>query len=79
MQLLRIVLVLAAAAAVGGQYLQERYRLTVLEKLPGRQARDRYEAVRRRSERTMTAVAIALGVLGLLALGDLLLGGAGPR
>ena len=27
MQLVRIVLVLAAAAAVAGQYLQERYRL----------------------------------------------------
>jgi hypothetical protein len=77
MQLLRFVLVLAAAAAVAGQYLQERYRLTVLSKLPGHVARDRYEAGRRRSERAMTVVSIVLGLLGLVALGDLLLGGPG--
>ena len=35
MQMVRIVLVLAAAAAMAGQYLQERYRLTALQKLPG--------------------------------------------
>jgi hypothetical protein len=75
MQLLRIVFVLAAAAAVGGQYLQERYRLAVLEKLPGRQARDRYEARRKRSERVMAVVTALLGLVGLVALGDLILGG----
>jgi hypothetical protein len=79
MQLLRIVLVLAAAAAVTGQYLQERYRLAVLEKLPGRVARDRYEARRHRSERVMAVVTVVLGLLGLAALVDLILGGGRPR
>jgi hypothetical protein len=77
MQLLRFVLVLAAGAAVAGQYLQERYRLTVLAKLPGHVARDRYEAGRKRSERAMTVVSVVLAVVGLVALGDLLLGSPG--
>jgi hypothetical protein len=76
-QLLRVVLVLAAALAVAGQYLQERYRLTVLARLPGREARDRYEAARQRSERVMTVVSVVLAVVGLVALGDLLLGSRG--
>ena len=36
MQMVRIVLMLAAAAAIAGQYAQERYRLLALQKLPGR-------------------------------------------
>ncbi len=75
MQLLRIVLVLAAAAAVAGQYLQERYRLAVLEKQPGRKARDGYEARRRGSERVMLVVTVVLGLVGVAAVVDLALGG----
>jgi hypothetical protein len=78
MQLIRIVLVLAAAAAVTGQYFQERYRLARLQVLPGREARDRYEARRRSSERAMTWVTVAMAVLGVLALIDLIVGGGRP-
>lgn len=74
MQLLRIVLILAAAAAIAGQYAQERYRLLALQKLPGPEARDRYEARRQRSERVMRFVTIAAVLAGLLALADLLVG-----
>ena len=39
MQLLRVVMILAAAAAVAGQYLQERYRLPGCRRCPaGRRA-----------------------------------------
>jgi hypothetical protein len=75
MQLLRAVLVLAAVAAVTGQYLQERYRLAAMDRLSGKEARDRYEARRRRSERWMVAMAVAAGLLGLLAVGDMVLHG----
>lgn len=72
MTLLRILIILLAGAAVAGQYLQERYMLVVLEKLPGREARDRYEARRRRSERGMLVLSVVCGLLGLGALADLL-------
>jgi hypothetical protein len=74
MQMVRIVLMLAAAAAIAGQYAQERYRLLALQKLSGPDARDRYEARRRRSERAMRLVTIAAAIVGLLALADLLVG-----
>jgi hypothetical protein len=75
MQLLRVVFILAAVAAVTGQYLQERYRLTRLQTLPGREARDRYEARRRSSERAMTWVTAVLAAAGVAALVDLIIGG----
>lgn len=74
MQLMRIVLILAAAASVAGQYLQERYRLARIETTPGREARDRYEARRQRSERAMAVVTVVLGLVGVAGLVDLLLG-----
>jgi hypothetical protein len=74
MQLVRIVLMLAAAAAIAGQYLQERYRLLALQKLPGAQARDRYEARRQRSERAMYVVTALAALAGVAALADLLVG-----
>jgi hypothetical protein len=77
MQMLRIALLLLAAAAAAGQYLQERYRLTVIEKLPGPEARARVEALRRRSERGMTVLAVVAGLMGLVALIDLLSGSGG--
>ena len=73
MILLRILIILLAGAAVAGQYLQERYMLVVLEKLPGREARDRYEARRRRGERGMLVLTVLCALLGLVALADLLL------
>jgi hypothetical protein len=77
MQLLRIALVLLAAAAAAGQYLQERYRLTVIEKLPGPEGRARIEALRRRSERGLTILAVVAGLAGLVALLDMLTGSGG--
>jgi hypothetical protein len=75
MGLLRIALVLAAGAAVAGQYLQERYRLARLATMPGHLARDSYETRRRRSERTMAVVTALLALVGLAAIGDLVLAG----
>jgi hypothetical protein len=74
MQLLRVVLVLAAVAAATGQYLQERYRLARLQTLPPREARARLEARRRTSERTMTWVTVGLALVGVAALVDMILG-----
>jgi hypothetical protein len=74
MQLLRLLFVLLAAAAGVGQYLQERYRLSVIEKLPGVEARTRYEAGRKRGERSLLILSIAAGAVGVIALLDLLLG-----
>lgn len=75
MQLVRIGMVLLAAAAVVGQYLQERYRLTIIQKLPGPEARRRYEEQRRRGEKGMIALAVVSALVGLLAAADLVLGG----
>ena len=77
MQAVRIVLVLLAAAAVAGQYLQERYRLSVIEKLPGPEARRRYEAQRRRGERGMLVLTVVAAAIGAVAVLDMALGGIG--
>jgi hypothetical protein len=74
-QLLRVVLILLAAAGAAGQYVQERYRLTVVERLPGREARAYYEGRRRRSHRVMMVVTVVAAAGGLAAIGDMLLGG----
>ena len=74
MQMVRIVLILVAAAAIAGQYAQERYRLLALQKLAGAEARDRYETRRRRSERTMYVVTALAALAGVAALADLLVG-----
>ena len=74
MQLLRAIFVLAAVAAAVGQFLQEHYRLLAIDKVPVRQARDRYETRRRRSERLMMVLAVASAAAGLVALGDMLIG-----
>jgi Ni/Fe-hydrogenase subunit HybB-like protein len=73
-QMVRIVLMLAAAAAIAGQYAQERYRLLALQRLPGDQARDRYEVRRRRSERVMYVVTVLAALAGVVALADLFVG-----
>lgn len=65
MQLLRIVLVLAALLAVVGQYLQEMHRLVTIKKLPGLQARDYYEATRQRGEKLLLVGTVALALLAV--------------
>jgi hypothetical protein len=75
MALFRIALILLACAAAAGQYFQERYRLSVIQKLSGPAALAYYEARRRNTHRTMTILAVVSGVLGLAALVDLLLHG----
>ena len=73
MQMMRLILVLLAIAAVAGQLLQERFRLSVIEKLPGDQALARYEASRRKGERAMVILTVASALLGVVALGDLII------
>jgi hypothetical protein len=68
MQFLRIVLLLLAAGAAAAQFLQERYRLSAVDKLSGAEALAQYEKRRRRSHRTLVWVAIASGVCGALAV-----------
>lgn len=63
MPIFRLVLVLAAVAGAVAQFLQERRRLNVIKGLPGRQARDYYEARRERGERFMLVVTLTF-VLG---------------
>ncbi|HEY0710645.1 MAG TPA: hypothetical protein VGG33_27830 [Polyangia bacterium] len=79
MQLFRLVLVLLAGAAVAGQLLQERYRLSVIEKLPADQALARYQASRRRGERGMVILTAVSGLIGLAALLDLVIANLSQR
>jgi hypothetical protein len=66
--ILRILLIAAAALASVAGFLQERRRLEVIKGLPGRKARDYYEATRERGERFMIAVTTVLALLGAAAL-----------
>ena len=68
MPLVRIILVLAASLGALGQFLQERRRLEIVKRLPGREARDYYEATRERSERFMTFVTALLVVAAVGSL-----------
>ena len=74
MQMVRLLFVLLAAAAGVGQYVQERYRLSVIEKLSGSDARKQYEAGRQRGERGLLILSIVAGAVGAVALLDLVLG-----
>jgi hypothetical protein len=67
-RVLRLILVLVAALTSGGQLWQERRRLKVIERLPGREARDHYEATRARDERFMIGVTAALALAAIAAL-----------
>jgi hypothetical protein len=78
MRFLRLILVVVAALATGGQLWQERRRLKVIERLPGRQARDHYEATRARDERLMVAVTAALALAAVAALVAVARHGRGP-
>lgn len=68
MRLLRLILVLAAALTTGAQLWQERRRFKVLERLPGREARDHYEATRARDERLMVGVTAVLALAAIAGL-----------
>ena len=68
MPIVRILLVLAAGITAVAQFLTERHRLKVIERLPGREARDYYEATRERGERLMVAVTAALALAAMVAL-----------
>ena len=68
MSIVRIIVVLGASIAAVAQFLTERHRLKVIRRLPGREARDYYEANRERGERLMIAVTAALALAAIVAL-----------
>ena len=68
MRIVRLILVVAVGLAALGQFLQERRRLKVIERLPGREARDHYEATRERDERLMVGVTVTLALAAVAAL-----------
>ncbi len=63
MKLFKIAVIAVVGLAVAGHWWQQARRLKVIRALPGRQARDYFEATRERGERMMTVVA------GLFAAG----------
>jgi hypothetical protein len=76
--LIRLILVAAAGVTALAQYLQERHRLKIIERLPGRQARDYYERTRERGERLMVGVTAALTLAAVAALVVVTRGGHRP-
>ena len=69
MTALRLILAAAAIAYSVSQYWQEHRRLAQLQKLDGRKAMVRHEALRRRAERNLTLVAaIICGVALVVAI-----------
>jgi hypothetical protein len=67
-RLLRLILVLVVAGTTAGQLWQEKRRYKTLERLPGREARDHYEATRARDERLMVGVTAVLALAAIAAL-----------
>jgi hypothetical protein len=63
-----LILVVVVGLTTAAQLVQERRRLKVMERLPGREARDYYEATRARDERLMLAVTATLAVAAAAAL-----------
>ena len=63
-----MILVVVTGLTTAGQLWQERRRFKVLERLPGPQARDHYEATRTRDERLMLAVTVVLAAAAAAAL-----------
>ncbi len=78
MRVLRLILVVVAGLTTAAQLWQERQRLKVIERLPGRQARDYYEATRARDERLMVAVTALLALAAVAAVVVLATLGRGP-
>jgi len=74
--IVRIILVLGAGITAVAQFLTERHRLKVIQRLSGREARDYYEATRERGERLMIAVTAALALAAIGALVAILRRGA---
>jgi hypothetical protein len=66
--IVRIIIVLGAFVTAVAQFLTERHRLKVIERLPGREARDYYEATRERDELLMVAVTATLALAAVAAL-----------
>jgi len=73
-----LLLVVVAGLTTAAQLWQERQRLKVIERLPGPQARDYYEATRARDERLMLAVTALLGLGAVAAVAVLVTLGRGP-
>jgi uncharacterized iron-regulated membrane protein len=78
MRIFRLILVLVVALTTGAQIWQERRRLDVIKRLPGRQARDHYEATRARDERLMLIVTAVLTLAAAAALVVVATRGRGP-
>ncbi|HEY2731367.1 MAG TPA: hypothetical protein VGK52_15595 [Polyangia bacterium] len=78
MRVLRLILVVVAGLTTAAQLWQERQRLKVIERLPGRQARDYYEATRARDERLMVGVTALLALAAAAAVVVLATLGRGP-
>jgi hypothetical protein len=68
MQLFRLIIVVLATLAVTGRYLQEVRRLSVIRRLPGKEARAYYERTRDRSERFLTIFTAGMAVLAIAAV-----------
>ena len=71
MQVLRLLLVIAAVAAEAAGFIEERRRLADVQRLSGREGRDLIEARRGRGERAMvvaTALLVAGAVLSVVRL-----------
>jgi hypothetical protein len=60
MRALNAVVVIVAVVMVAGRYFQERWSLSVIRQLPGERARDRYEAMRRGTDRVLMLVTALL-------------------
>jgi hypothetical protein len=73
-----LILVVVAGLTTAAQLWQERQRLKVIERLPGRQARDYYEATRARDERLMVGVTALLALAAAAAVVVLATLGRGP-
>jgi hypothetical protein len=73
-----LILVVVAGLTTAAQLWQERQRLKVIERLPGRQARDYYEATRARDERLMVGVTALLALAAAAAVVVLATRGRGP-
>jgi len=73
-----LIIVVVAGLTTAGQLWQERQRLKVIERLPGRQARDHYEATRSRDERLMVAVTVLLALAAVAAVVVIATLGRGP-
>jgi uncharacterized protein HemX len=66
--LFRFALVIVATLVALGRYLQEARRLSIIKRLPGREARDYYERTRQNNERFLLVLASLLVALAIGAV-----------